>query len=209
MQKLIINKNVYDTMLGHFGDKLETIAKEFNEYLTPENVVADYRKAYYTMNFNGSQGKMIAFISHLEPSVKNKLNCKKVKQLDLHFESWFEPEFEFSPDELLGKYFQLFIIRKLDYLGKNIIERDDEGNIVEHDRIHSNFLSLAPDCDARRITALLGILLSNCSVSDQKRIMTILELKYFAECVNDDNSEKFKVSNHIIDFFINAYKYPN
>ncbi|XVO79882.1 hypothetical protein ACQ9ZH_21050 [Pseudomonas chlororaphis] len=202
MQKLTINKNVYDTMLGHFGDKLETIAKEFNEYLTPENVVNDYKLADNTIKSKGSMGKMITFISHLEPAVKNKLNCKIVKQLDFSFEYWFEGEHE--PDELLGKYFQLFIIRKLDYFGTHIISTKDEKYDAFDNGIHSNFLSLCEDTSERRIVALMGILFSNCSVADQKRMMTIIKMKFKAEDKTDD---KFKFFSDTIDLFIHAEAY--
>lgn len=207
MQKLIINKNVYDTMLGHFGDKLQTIAKEFNDYLTPDNVVKDYANAYHMIKFNGSQGKTITFITHLEPSVKNKLNCKKVKELDVSFDAWFEPEYEFEPDELLGKYFQLFVIRKIDYFGNNIISSDDKDFDEYTSGIHSRFLSLHRDCNERRIAALMAILLTNCSVSDQRRIMTIIQMKFRAE--DKSNDSEFNVFFDALDLFIHAQIYKH
>lgn len=194
-------------MLGHFGDKLETIAKEFNEYLTPENVVNDYKLADNTINFKGSIGKVITFISHLEPAVKSKLNCKKVRQLDFAFDAWFEEPAEFDPDELLGKYFQLFIIRKLDYFGTHIISSKDKKFDAFDNGIHSNFLSLCEDTSERRIVALMGILFSNCSVADQKRMMTIIQLKFQAEDNADD--EKFKFFGDTIDLFLRAEAYKN
>lgn len=206
MQKLTMNKNVYDTMLGHFGDELDKIAEEFNDYLTPKNVIDDYHKATGQFKFTGSQGKTITFVTHFEPSVKAKLNSTKVKQLDVEFEMWFDRSCESDPHRLLGQYFQLFIVRKLDYFGTHIISSEDK----DYDKfagIHPSFLSHCEDSTERRIAALMGILLSNCSASDQRRLMTIIKLKYQAERPSEEN--EFTKFFDIIDMFIYAQQYKD
>ncbi len=199
MQELKINKHIYDTMILHYGDKLTQIAQEFNDYLTVQNVIDDYQYVDNMIEFrHASLNKTVSLVITINPDVKDKLQCDEVRNLNPDFDYWYHAGEE--PTIMLSRYFQLFIVRKIDYYGFNIIQKEMQGDWPDNG-IHPNRLAIEPNSSQRSIVALMLVLLNGCSSSEQRRILTFLQFNL--DCLFSENQEV----SLIVDLLVQAKYY--
>ncbi|MEG2568571.1 MAG: hypothetical protein RSA84_20425, partial [Acinetobacter sp.] len=191
------------TMLYSFGDELEKVSQEFNDYLTVDNILQDYALADDVHRKPPRNSKSVYFITYLDPSVKLRLDSHELRNLCIDIDFWFtEGE---HPTHTLSALFELFISRKIDYFGINIVKSDEPPHPADSN--HSPLLSLMDDSLERRVVALLGVLIRNCSVSDQKRILSVLKLKNTAD--QSVQSVEHKTFYDIVETFIYAQEYKH
>ena len=199
MQELKINKHIYDTMILHYGDKLTQIAQEFNDYLTVQNIIDDYQYIDNMIEFRPSSlNKTVSLVITINSEVKKKLQCDEVINLNPDFDYWYHSGEE--PTIMFSRYFQLFIVRKIDYYGFNIIQKEMQGDWPDNG-IHPHRLALEADGSQRSVVALMLVLLNGCSASEQKRILTFLQFNL--DCLFSENQEV----SMIVDLLVQSKYY--
>ncbi|MCT0649332.1 hypothetical protein N0614_09510 [Pseudomonas aeruginosa] len=199
MQELKINKHVYDTMILHYSGKLTPIAQEFNDYLTADNLINDYWHVDNMIDFNcESMNEKTSFITFIKPEIKEQLKCGELRESIPEIDNWYHTGEE--PGELLSKYFQLFVTRKIDYFGLYIKQKEMQGDFPDNG-VHPNRLALLPDGLQRSVVALMSILLNGCSASEQERLLTVLQFQL--DCDFSKNEEL----SLIVDLLVQAKYY--
>jgi len=185
MIQLQINKHVYSSMLLHYSSNLTEIAEQFNDYLTVQNVKDDYWHVDNMIEFaKEAMNKKIPLIIHLEADVTENLKCDELRDLIPELDSWYHTGEE--PSLLLSRYFQLFIIRKIDYF---CIRMSKIKHITEspEDNIHSTRFLLENNSLRRSIAALMGIIFNGCTATEQRRLLAMIQLQL--DCETDIDEE--------------------